>query len=57
MRGKGCGVRKAWAEGKSNERQRVWSKEGVGRGKEIDSEREGNIDYKWSRRNISDYND
>ena len=23
-------------EGKSNERQRVWSKEGVGRGKEID---------------------
>ena len=29
----------------------------MGRGKGIYREREGKIDYKWSRRKISDYND
>ena len=60
MRGKGCGVRKAMGrgkgidrerEGKSNQRQRVWSKEGEGRGKGIDREREGksNDQRLWSK--------
>ena len=68
MRGKGCGVRKAFPlkgidralslfpslslEGKSNEKQRVWSKEGMGRGKGIPREREGKSNERqrvWSK--------